>query len=162
VKGARVLVGGAVDTGGMSDRDVISDEAWAFIAPLLPSSVGRRGGQWRDHRQVMEGIAWRYRTGSPWRNLPARFGPWQTVWKRHNRWSADGTWGRLVTAARAHADATGDLDWLVAVDWHDRAGASARRRRSPRPWSHGERGRITRLRGLTSRPITRRATRVAG
>jgi putative transposase len=63
----------------MSDRDVISDEAWAFIAPLLPSSAGRRGGQWRDHRQVLEAIAWRYRTGSPWRDLPARFGPWPTV-----------------------------------------------------------------------------------
>jgi transposase len=116
VKGARLLVGGAVDTNGMSDRDVINDEAWAFIEPLLPSSTGRRGGQWRDHRQVMEGIAWRYRTGSPWRDLPARFGPWQTAWKRHNRWSADGTWQRLVTAAQAHADAVGDLDWLVAVD----------------------------------------------
>jgi len=100
----------------MSDRDVISDAAWAFIAPLLPSSHGRRGGQWRDHRQVMEGIAWRYRTGCPWRDLPARFGPWQTVWKRHDRWSADGTWQRLVTAAQAYADADGSLDWLVAVD----------------------------------------------
>ena len=59
----------------MSDRDVISDEAWAFIAPLLPDSTGRRGGQWRDHRQVLEGIAWRFRTGSPGRGLPARVGP---------------------------------------------------------------------------------------
>jgi putative transposase len=100
----------------MSDRDVISDEAWAFIEPRLPSSDGKRGGQWRDHRVVLEGIAWRFRTGSPWRDLPERFGPWQTVWKRHNRWSADGTYDRLVRAAQAHADASGDLDWLVAVD----------------------------------------------
>jgi transposase len=100
----------------MSDRDVISDEAWAFIAPLLPSSDGKRGGQWRDHRQVLEAIAWRFRTGSPWRDLPARFGPFQTVWKRHNRWSADGTYDRLIAAAQARADAAGELDWLVAVD----------------------------------------------
>lgn len=100
----------------MSDRDVISDEAWAFLAPLLPSSAGRRGGQWRDHRQVLEAIAWRFRTGSPWRDLPARFGPWQTVWKRHDRWSADGTYDRVITAAQAHADAGGQLDWLVAID----------------------------------------------
>lgn len=118
----------------MSDRDVITDEAWVFIAPLLPDSTGRRGGQWRDHRQVIEGIAWRYRTGSPWRDLPARFGPWQTAWKRHNQWSADGTWQRLVTAAQTHADAAGDLDWLVAVDStivraHQHA-AGARRDRS--------------------------------
>jgi transposase len=49
----------------------LSDEAWALIEPLLPSSAGRRGGQWRDHRQVLEAILWRYRTGSPWRDLPA-------------------------------------------------------------------------------------------
>jgi putative transposase len=146
----------------MSDRDVISDEAWAFIAPLLPSSAGRRGGQWRDHRQVVEGIAWRFRTGSPWRDLPARFGPWQTVWKRHNRWSADGTYARLVAAAQARADAAGELDWLVAVDWHDRAGASARRGRPPRRQRHGGLRRITGSRGLTSRLIMRWAVRGAG
>ena len=65
---------------------------------------------------VLEGIAWRFRTGSPWRDLPARFGSWKTVWKRHNRWSADGTYARLMTDAQAHADAVGDVDWLVAVD----------------------------------------------
>jgi transposase len=100
----------------MSDRDVISDQAWAFIEPRLPSSQGKRGGQWRDHRLVLEAIAWRFRTGSPWRDLPERFGPWQTAWKRHNRWSADGTYARLLADAQAHADAAGDLDWLVAAD----------------------------------------------
>lgn len=59
---------------------------------------------------------WRYRTGAPWRDPPARFGAWQMVWKRHNRWSADGTYDRLVAAAQARADAAGQLDWLVAVD----------------------------------------------
>jgi putative transposase len=100
----------------MNHRGVVSDAAWAFIEPLLPSSVGRRGGQWRDHRQVLEAIAWRFRTRSPWRDLPDRFGPWQTVWKRHDRWSSDGTYARLLTAAQAHADACENLDWLVAVD----------------------------------------------
>jgi transposase len=69
--------------------------------------------------------------------------------KRHNRWSADGTYDRLIAAAQARADAAGDLDWLVAVDWHDRAGASARRE------GPGGLGRITGSRGLTNRPITR-------
>jgi transposase len=100
----------------MNPIDVISDEQWAWIAPLLPSSDGCRGGQWRDHRQVFAGIVWRFRTGSPWRDLPACFGPWKTVWKRHNLWSADGTYDRLVAAAQARADTAGDIDWLVAVD----------------------------------------------
>lgn len=100
----------------MVDRDVLSDEVWAVIEPELPSSKGCRGGQSRDHRQVVEGIIWRYRTGSPWRDLPERYGPWQTVWQRHAVWSADGTWDRLVTAARTRADAAGELDWLVGID----------------------------------------------
>ena len=88
----------------MSDRDVITDEMWTWIEPLLPSSAGRRGRPFRDYRVVLEGICWRLRTGAPWRDLPDRFGPWQTVWARFDRWSADGTWARLLEAAQQHAD----------------------------------------------------------
>ena len=44
----------------------------------------------RDHRLLVEAVIWRYRTGSPWRELPAEFGPWQTVWKRRARFATDG------------------------------------------------------------------------
>jgi transposase len=94
----------------------LSDEAWALIEPLLPSSAGCRGGQWRDHRQVLEAILWRYRTGSPWRDLPAEFGPWQTIWKRLNRWSGDGTLDTLLAAAHGDAEVAGELEWIVSVD----------------------------------------------
>jgi transposase len=97
-------------------RCVVSDEAWAWLAPQLPSSTGRRGGRWRDHRQVIEAIAWKYRTGAPWRELPEQFGPWQTAYERLTRWNADGTWARLLTRAQTDAEAAGELDWLVAVD----------------------------------------------
>jgi transposase len=59
---------------------------------------------------------WRYRTGSPWRDVPECFGPWQTLWKRHDRWAGDGTWDRLWSELSADADAAGELDWVVAVD----------------------------------------------
>jgi transposase len=95
---------------------VISDQAWDWMRPLLPCSEGKRGGRWRDHRQVIEAIAWRYRTGSPWRDLPESFGPWQTAWKRLNRWSHDGTWHRLLESVQADADAAAELDWVVSVD----------------------------------------------
>jgi transposase len=95
---------------------VLSDRAWEQILPLLPSSDGRRGGRWRDHRQVIEAIAWRYRTGSPWRDLPESFGPWQTAWKRLDRWSGDGTWQRVLQALQADADAAAEVDWVVSVD----------------------------------------------
>jgi transposase len=48
----------------------------------MPCAVGR-SRPWRDHRQAMEGIVYRYRTGIAWRDLLERFGPWQTVLKRH-------------------------------------------------------------------------------
>jgi transposase len=112
-------------------RCVVTDEAWAWMEPLLPSSTGRRGGRWRDHRQVIEAIAWKYRTGSPWREVPESFGPWQTAYERLTRWSADGTWAKLLARAQADADAAGELDWLIAADSTlvrvHQHGASARR-----------------------------------
>jgi len=95
---------------------VLSDEAWARIAPLLPSSDGCRGRPFRDHRQVVEGIVFRFRTGMAWRDLPAEFGPWQTVWKRHHRFCLDGTWDRLLSVVQADADAAGELNWQVSAD----------------------------------------------
>ena len=95
---------------------VLTDEQWARIAPLLPSSNGRRGRPFRDHRQVVEAIVHRYRTGCAWRDLPAECGPWQTIWKRHHRFANDGTWDRVLTALQAQADAAGSLDWNVSID----------------------------------------------
>jgi transposase len=61
-------------------------------------------------------VVHRYRTGIPWRDLPERFGPWQTVWKRHHRFCVDGTWDRLLAVLQAEADAAGELCWEVSVD----------------------------------------------
>jgi transposase len=95
---------------------VLKDADWARIEDLLPSSEGRRGHPFRDHRQVVEGIIYRFRTGIAWRDLPERFGPWQTVWKRHKRFSLDGTWDMIHARLLADADATGELDWTVSID----------------------------------------------
>jgi len=100
----------------MSRDHVLSDEQWARIVPLLPSSEGKRSRPFRDHRQVLEGIVHRYRTGCAWRDVPERFGPWQTLWKRHARFSRDGTWDAILTVLLAQADAAGDVDWKVSVD----------------------------------------------
>lgn len=95
---------------------MISDELWERIEPELPSGVGRRGRPWRDHRRVLEAIVWRFRTGFPWRDLPAEFGPWQTVWKRHRRWSSDGTYQRVFARVLELQDSAGALHWLLAID----------------------------------------------
>ena len=100
----------------MSRFAVLDDASWARIEPLMPSSDGRRGRPFRDHREVIEGIIYRLRTGIAWRDLPASFGPWQTVWKRHKRFSTDGTWDRIHARLVAEADAKGEVDWTVSVD----------------------------------------------
>jgi transposase len=97
-------------------RQEISDEAWEWIEPLLPDRSPQRGGRWRDHRTMLEAMVWRFRTGAPWRDLPERFGPWQTVYDRFNRWCADGTFDRLHARALSEADARGEIDWQVSVD----------------------------------------------
>lgn len=98
--------------------DVISDELWELVAPLMPSREGLRGRPLADHRLVLEGIAWRFRTGAPWRDLPEEFGPWQTVWKRHHRFCLDGTYQRMFDVVRCHygIDAGDDLARLLSVD----------------------------------------------
>ena len=64
----------------MVKKGEFTDEVWARIAPLLPENGRRRGGRWRDHREVINGILWKLRTGAPWRDLPKRYGPWQTCY----------------------------------------------------------------------------------
>ncbi|WP_411978014.1 IS5 family transposase [Streptomyces phaeochromogenes] len=85
------------------------------LRPFLPVSNGRCG-RWRDHRQVIDGILHRVRTGVQWRDLPERFGLRKTVYERHRLWSADGTWERLLQQVQAAVDAAGEIDWDIAVD----------------------------------------------
>jgi transposase len=99
----------------MVGRGEITDVAWEQIEPLLPEN-GRKGGRWRDHRTVIDGILWKLRTGAPWRDLPERYGSWLTCFDRFNRWRRDGTWDRLVEYAQSKRDAVGQIEWEVSVD----------------------------------------------
>ena len=101
----------------MLRTDVISDDLWTLIEPVMPCAAGRRG-PWNDHRRTMEGIIWRFRTGSPWRDLPEQFGAWQSVAERHLRWSKDGTYVRVFAAVRRDQGACDilDLETFLSVD----------------------------------------------
>ena len=59
---------------------------------------------------------WKYRTGAPWRDVPERFGKWNSIYKRFNRWAADGTWQGLLAEVHKLADASGEVDWVVSID----------------------------------------------
>jgi transposase len=62
---------------------------------------------------VLDAILWRLRTGSPWRDLPERYGPWQTAYSRFRRWQQSGVWARVLAALQAEGDARGELDWSL-------------------------------------------------
>ncbi|MFG2894798.1 IS5 family transposase [Streptomyces sp. NPDC048248] len=88
---------------------------WGRIEPLMPADPVR-GRRWADHRRTLEAIAWKYRTNSPWRDLPGELGPFQTAHKRLVRWAVDGTWERILASVLSEADAADDIDWTVSVD----------------------------------------------
>lgn len=95
----------------------ISDELWELIEPVMPADLPRPGRPWNDHRLTLEGIIWRFRTGSPWRDLPAEFGAWNSVWERHRRWSTDGTYEAMFAAVRGHLPADDEeLAPLLSID----------------------------------------------
>jgi transposase len=79
----------------------LSDKEWSLIAPLLPDKP--RGVPRADDRQVLNGIFYILRTGSPWRDLPERYGPYTTAYNRYNRWAKAGVWLRIFEALKARS-----------------------------------------------------------
>lgn len=99
----------------MAGRGELTESAWARIEPLLPPRF-TAGRPWRDHRQVINGILWKIRTGAPWRDVPERYGPWKTCHERLRVWTADGTWERILAEAQVRDDAVGRIEWTVSID----------------------------------------------
>ena len=98
-------------------RYELSDEEWELIKDLLPANHGQRGRQWKDHRDILNAIFWVLRTGAPWRDLPERFGAWQTIYDRFWRWRRDGLFDKVLERLQIRLDAEGKIDWdLWCVD----------------------------------------------
>jgi len=95
----------------MGRRHELTDDQWAALEPLLPPQRAATGRPAKDHRTILNGILWRLKTGAPGRDLPERYGPWQTVDTRFRRWQRAGIWHRVLAALHTRADARGDLDW---------------------------------------------------
>ena len=97
-------------------RHDVTDAQWARLAPLLTELAPQKpktGKPNTDHRLIVNGILWKLRTGAPWRDLPERYGPWQTVYSRFRRWRLAGIWDRLFAAVQRQEDAAGRLDWTL-------------------------------------------------
>ncbi len=90
----------------MIRRYELSDAEWDRLSTYLPSVV--TGGRPReDDRRVLNGIVWKIRSGAPWRDVPARYGSWKSIYTRFRRWALDGTFTRMLAGVHADADAAG-------------------------------------------------------
>lgn len=101
----------------MVQRHCLTDDQWELIADLVeaePKATGRRP---KDRRTIVNGIFWILRTGAAWRDLPERFGRWQTVYDHFNNWSKDGTFDTILRRLqKATVDAEEIDDGLWCVD----------------------------------------------
>src|SRR6266540_5080846 len=95
------------------DKRELTDAQWATLAPLLPPQRPATGRPNKDHRLILEAIVWLGRTGAPWRDLPACYGPWETVASRFYRCRRQGVFDHLLAEVQRLADACGKLQWLV-------------------------------------------------
>src|SRR5262245_14655262 len=109
-------------------RYELTDEQWELIEHLLPGREGDPGAHGEDNRRFVNAVIWVARTGAPWRDLPARFGEWNTVFQRFNRWSKG---VRVFQACRLP-----DLEALLLdstiIRAHQHAAAS--QKKGPRCW----------------------------
>ena len=81
-------------------RYELTDEQWILIEHLLPGKEGDPGAHSEDNRKFVDGVIWIARTGAPWRDLPERYGEWNSVYQRFNRWAKSGVWERVFQAVR--------------------------------------------------------------
>src|SRR5450759_5234967 len=127
----------------------LRDDQWARIKDFLPGREGHVGGNAADNRLYVEAVLFRYRTGIPWRDLPARFGDWKIVHQRFSRWAKSGVFERIfkllasdhdneymmidATSVRAHQHSAGARKKWPASDrpiarWTDHQNSRTRRR----------------------------------
>ena len=94
--------------GGMKHRYALTDEQYERLAPLLSGKTGDRGRTARDNRLFLDAVLWIARTGAPWPDLPDRFGLYDSVYQRFNRWAKKGRWHAIFEALQDP-----DLEWLM-------------------------------------------------
>ena len=92
-------------------RYELTDDGWEHIAALLPTQ--RRGGKRAEHRTVLNGIFWVLNSGAQWRDLPERYGKWETIYGRYRRWTREGLFSRILARLHVSLDAQGRIDWSV-------------------------------------------------
>ncbi len=77
-------------------RHRLSDAQWERIAPVIAGKPGDPGRHGENNRLFVEAVLWLARTGAPWRDLPAEFGNWNSIFRRFRRWAKNGVWARIL------------------------------------------------------------------
>lgn len=93
----------------ISRKDLTSQQ-WQRLQPLLPKPSPKGGRPAHDHRTIINGILWILRTGAPWRDLPDRYGAWETVSGRFYSWRKRGLWQQILEQLQQQADVAGEFD----------------------------------------------------
>ena len=122
------------------ERHQLTDEQWNLVEPLIPKSTAVTGRPARDRRVMLDGVFWILATGAPWRDLPERFGPFQTVFGYFSKWRRDGVFAAIIDALQIKLDKQGLIDWdLWCVDGANvraaRAAAGAEKKVSNSTWT---------------------------
>ena len=81
----------------MPRRHELSDEQWEAVCKLIPGKAGDPGRTGDDNRRFVNAVLYVARTGIPWRDLPERYGKWNSVWRRFDRWCSKGVWAEMAT-----------------------------------------------------------------
>ncbi len=119
-------------------RYELRDAAFERIEPLLPKQ--KPGGRWNDHRAVLNGMFWILNSGAQWRDMPERYGKWQTVYDRYRRWTREGLFDRMLHRLHLELDDDGRIDWDVFdvdgsnVRAHQSAAGASKKGAPTTPW----------------------------
>ena len=111
----------------------LRDDEWSRIKDLLPGREGHVGVTAKDNRLFVDAVLYRYRAGIPWRDLPARFGPWKAVHTRFSRWAKSEVWATVFQQLSAEADNEyAMLDSTIVRAHQHSAGAPKKARKAKR------------------------------
>jgi transposase len=101
----------------MGKRHEVSEEEWALLDQVIPKSTAKTGRPTRDRREMLNGLLWILSTGAQWRDLPERFGPWETVYTTFSRWRKAGVYDAILDVLHVRLDQAGKIDWeLWCID----------------------------------------------
>lgn len=109
---------------------VLRDDQWERIEKIISEKKGERGRPIISSRSFIEAVIWIARTGSPWRDLPEEFGPWNTAYVRFARWSDKNVWQNIFAVLREDADFEEVYLDSTVVRAHQHAAGAAKKKGS--------------------------------